>query len=323
MEIKKELAELADRIKSGDRGALARGITLVESVRPEDQTSALTLLAGLAAAESDSVRLAVTGPPGAGKSTLIDALGMQLLERGHRIAVLTIDPSSPVSGGSILGDKTRMGSLVQSDQAFIRPTPSAGMSGGVSHRTREVLTLFEAAGYDFIFIETVGVGQSEYSVRELVDEMLLVLIPGSGDSLQGLKRGILELAELIVVNKADGPNRDAARQAVQDLEAAIRLFESEGQSWRTFIRTCSAHTGEGIGDLVDGIFAYTKFLKGTGAWEANRRKQCVDWLHAETLRKFRQRQDGWTLWEERLRAEERKLNAGQINEYAALAEMLA
>lgn len=252
------------RIRDGDRIALSKAITLAESSLPEDRTVALMLLAE-AGQSKESLRLAVTGPPGAGKSTLIEALGLELISKGLRVAVLTIDPSSPRTGGSILGDKTRMQQLSAHPNAFVRPSPSQGGSGGVAPRTREAISLAEAAGYQFILIETVGVGQSEYAVVDLADAVLLVTIPGSGDSLQAMKRGILEVADGVLVNKCDGVNRPAAMQARQELEPALSGRFSGLSDEPVRVACCSALTGEGIPELTEFWIRYRD-----SAWASGR-----------------------------------------------------
>ncbi len=269
-------ATFIDGLKSGDRRALAKAITLIESNRPADRGAASALLRELAPSTGRTVRLGVTGAPGAGKSTLIEALGLHLIAQGHRVAVLAIDPSSLLSGGSILGDKTRMERLANDDAAFVRPTPSAGTLGGVAERTREVLLLCEAAGYDIVIVETVGVGQSETAVAGMTDLLLLVQLPNSGDELQAIKRGVIELADLVAVNKADLDMAAALRAAAQ-IEGGMRR--------RGAAIAVSASTGAGVGELwirIDGQIAQAR---ESGSFAARRSAQ--PWGRASAVRPFR------------------------------------
>ena len=245
--------ELAAAVRAGDRTAIGRALTLVESRLPAHQEQARELLALLAAVNAGaSLRVGVSGPPGAGKSTLIEALGGHLLEAGHRVAVLAVDPSSAVTGGSILGDKTRMARLALDPRAFVRPSPSGGALGGVTARTREAMRVLEAAGHDVVLVETVGVGQSETVVAPMVDCFVVVLAPGGGDELQGIKRGILELADLVVINKADGEGRGPAERARRDFSAALRLLRG-GAAAAPPVLAASALTGEGVPELWAAI----------------------------------------------------------------------
>ena len=270
-------AELAEAIRAGDRTALARGITLIESRAAAHRTEAGDLLARLAPFAGGARRVGITGVPGAGKSTFIDALGVALCDRGHQVAVLSVDPSSPVSHGSILGDKTRMERLGRRAEAFIRPSPSGCELGGVARRTRESITLCEAAGFGVVLVETVGVGQSEVLVREMVDCFLVLLIAGAGDELQGIKKGIIELADVLAVNKADGDNRPRAEAARLEFQRALHYLSVEEGAWTPPVLTCSAREGGG----VDGVWAAVErfFAHGAaGGLEARRRSQAQAWL---------------------------------------------
>ena len=279
-EAAKVAAEFEAAIRAGDRRTLARAITLIESTRPDRQALGQAVLEGLIAATGGAVRLGLTGPPGVGKSSFVEALGLHLLDAGHRVAVLAVDPSSPVTGGSILGDKTRMERLAQDERAFIRPSPSGGALGGVAHRTREVLLLCEAAGFDVVLVETVGIGQSEFSVRALVDFFAVLLQPGAGDELQGLKRGVLELADALVVNKADGEQKALAERTRAEHTRALELLRPLSPAWRPRVLAASARTGEGIADFWQMVRAHRAALSAAGELERRRRGQARDWLWA-------------------------------------------
>jgi len=270
--------DLAERLVSGDRAALARAITLVESTRADHQELARTLLTQVMDRTGQAWRIGLTGVPGVGKSTLIEALGSHLTAQGRKVAVLAVDPSSQRTKGSILGDKTRMGALSVDRNAFIRPSPNAGSLGGVARKTRESMLLCEAAGYDVVIVETVGVGQSETVVADMVDVFVALMLPGAGDELQGIKKGLLELAEILFVNKADGENETRARRAARDLEAALHLFAPVSPHWNPAVLKGSALTGDGISGLWDSICAHRKALEGAGALSAKRADQQVRWL---------------------------------------------
>jgi LAO/AO transport system kinase len=271
---------LATRILAGERAALARGITLVESRAEAHRGAAEHLLELLTPKAGGAQRVGITGVPGAGKSTFIDALGARLCGEGHRVAVLSVDPSSPVTGGSILGDKTRMEKLSRQPTAFIRPSPSGGELGGVARRTRESITLCEAAGYDIVLVETVGVGQSEVMVRGMVDCFVVLMIAGAGDELQGMKKGILELADVLAVNKADGENQLRAEATRLELGRALHYLSTEPGIWQPPVLACSATTGSGVGELWAAVQDY--FAAGTlnGLIAGRRRNQDLAWLHA-------------------------------------------
>lgn len=272
------LAELEQGVLSGDRGALSRAITLAESTRPEDVTQAQALISDLLPKTGGSARVGLTGVPGAGKSTAIEALGLWLLERGKKVAVLTIDPSSARTGGSILGDKTRMQKLSASEDAFIRPSPSGGVLGGVARRTREAILLCEAAGYDVVLVESVGVGQSESEMADLVDTLCLLLVPGTGDELQGIKRGLMEVADVVVVNKADGDRVNAANRARGDFRQALHMLPPSTPGWETPVLTASALEGTGLAEIWDAVEGHREVLEGSGLLEERRARQGEVWL---------------------------------------------
>lgn len=275
------LDQLAAGILAGDRGRLAQAITLIESTRSDARLEAEALLRRLWSRTGGAHRVGISGVPGAGKSTLIETLGLRLVEQGRRVAVLTIDPSSRLSGGSILGDKSRMHRLAQHPGAFIRPSPNATALGGVARRTRETLLLCEAAGHDVVIVETVGVGQSETLVADMVDCFLVLLVAGAGDELQGIKRGILELADLVVVNKADGDNLVRARQAVQDHLSALRLLRRRHASWQATAMAVSAREGTGLDDLWARVEEHRATLSSDGALDRLRQSQRATWLDSE------------------------------------------
>jgi LAO/AO transport system kinase len=268
---------LAEGLRAGQRRALAQAITLVESTRPADRPDAEALRTTLAPFTGKAVRLGISGVPGVGKSTFIEALGMQLVGRGHRLAVLAIDPSSQRTGGSILGDKTRMELLSREPAAFIRPSPSGGSLGGVASRTRESLLLCEAAGYDVVIVETVGVGQSETAVAGMVDSFLLLQLPNAGDELQALKKGVVELADLIVINKADS-NPQAAALAKSQFEVALHLLTPASPNWSVPVLTCSALRGEGIDAVWQTVQSHHRTLGDSGELAEKRARQAVTWL---------------------------------------------
>jgi len=267
-----------DSLRGGDRRALARAITLLESTRADHEEQAHALVEALLPHTGNAVRVGVSGAPGVGKSSFVEALGLHLVDAGHRLAVLAVDPSSPRSGGSILGDKTRMERLARRPEAFIRPSPSGGQLGGVAQRTREALLVCEAAGFDVIVVETVGVGQSELAVAGMVDFFLVLLQPGAGDELQGIKRGVLELADGLVVNKADGEWQAAAERARGEYAQALRLLRPLHAEWQPRVLVASARTGAGIPAVWEMISAQRAALAATGAAQARRQRQSRDWM---------------------------------------------
>ncbi len=275
------LVALAEGICRGDRRALARAITLVESTRRDHRRQAEVLLETMLPETGRGVRIGISGVPGVGKSTFIEAFGQYVISQGHRVAVLAIDPSSQRTGGSILGDKTRMERLGRRPEAFIRPSPAGATLGGVARRTREAMLLCEAAGFDVVLVETVGVGQSETAVADMVDLFLLLLLPGGGDELQGIKKGIVELADLVVVNKADGALMEAANLAVAEYRHALTLLRPATGDWKTPVLSCSARTGAGIDQLWESIGQYRSQLGVSGALAARRADQATAWLWNE------------------------------------------
>ncbi len=274
----KSIQELIKGLLKHDTVALARAITLVESRSAQHYEQAHDLIAEVLPHTGESIRIAITGVPGAGKSTLIEKLGLYLLEKQQRVAVLAIDPSSSISGGSILGDKTRMEHLSRSPHAFIRPTPSTGALGGVGDKTREAILLCEAAGFDIIIVETLGVGQGELQVRTMVDFFLLMQIAGAGDELQGLKKGIIEIADAIVINKADGQNEMPARQAKEEIERALHYLTHNENDWKVPVLTCSALNNEGVDEIWQVISSYINKMKVNNTFAGNRNAQKKDWL---------------------------------------------
>jgi LAO/AO transport system kinase len=281
-------SDLARGIKAGDRATLARAITLIESKRADHRKAAHHLVQELLPLTGKAVRLGITGAPGAGKSTTIDVLGITLTGRGHKVAVLALDPSSSRTGGSILGDKTRMAQLASDPNAFVRPSPSSGTLGGVAAKTRETMLLCEAAGYDVVLVETIGIGQSETTVADMTDFFLVLMIPGAGDELQGLKKGIVELADMVAVNKADGDNMARAKIAAAEYRAALNILAPHSPTWSPPVVTYSALTGNGISELWSQVEAHKKLMTASGELAARRREQQVKWM--------------WSMLEERLTA---------------------
>ena len=273
-------ADFAKRLVAGDRAILGRAITLIESRNEADRARAQALMLRLLPHVGGSYRVGVTGVPGVGKSTFIDTLGVNLTGQGHRVAVLAVDPTSSRTGGSILGDKTRMERLSRDPAAFIRPSPSAGNLGGVTRTTREVMLLCEAAGYDIILVETVGVGQSEIAVSEMVDFFLVLAIAGAGDELQGIKRGLLELADMVAVNKADGDNEERALRAASDYASAMHIMSSRSPNWSPPVVTCSALKNRGLDTLWSKIEECRAVLTASGEFDQRRRRQRLRWTWA-------------------------------------------
>ncbi len=275
------MSQLAHDLLAHDRRALARAITLVESTRPDHRNESDELLAEIIAHTGGSIRVGISGAPGAGKSTLIETLGLNLVAAGHRVAVLAVDPSSTLSGGSILGDKTRMDELVRQEEAFIRPSPTGGTLGGVARRTREAMLCCEAAGFNVVIVETVGVGQSEVAVESMVDCFALIIAPGGGDELQGIKRGIVELADLVIVNKADGDLAAVAKSTSADYANALHLLRPKTNAWNARTVLCSALEKRGIDDVWTAIADHQETIRASGDLDIRRSEQSRSWLWSE------------------------------------------
>jgi LAO/AO transport system kinase len=281
-------ASLSHGVLAGERASVARAITLVESRRSEHQSAARQMVQALLPRTGQAVRVGITGVPGVGKSTTIDALGAHLTERGHKVAVLAVDPSSARTGGSILADKTRMARLANDPNAFVRPSPGGGTLGGVAAKTRESMLICEAAGFDVVLVETIGTGQSETAVADMTDFFLVLMLPGAGDELQGLKKGVIELADMIAVNKADGDNLARARAAAAEYRAALHILSPRSVNWTPPVVTYSAMTGDGIAELWSTVLRHRERGMSTGEFAARRREQQVKWM--------------WAMLEDRLQA---------------------
>ncbi|HEY3642150.1 MAG TPA: methylmalonyl Co-A mutase-associated GTPase MeaB [Xanthobacteraceae bacterium] len=275
-----DIARLARGIRAGERAVIARGITLVESRRADHQRAARRLVQDLLPDSGSAVRVGITGTPGVGKSTTIDALGSFLTERGRKVAVLAVDPSSTRTGGSILADKTRMARLSADPNAFVRPSPSSGTLGGVAAKTRESMLLLEAAGYDTVLVETIGTGQSETAVADMTDFFLVLMLPGAGDELQGLKKGVVELADMMAINKADGDNLARAQAAAAEYRAALHILGARSPHWSPPVVTYSALTGAGIAPLWAKVLEHHATMSELGELAARRRRQQVKWMWA-------------------------------------------
>ncbi|MFJ7933798.1 methylmalonyl Co-A mutase-associated GTPase MeaB [Sporosarcina sp. NPDC096371] len=274
------IEELSDKIVKGSRLHLAKGITLLESITAKDKTAGQQLLLNVMPKTGKSIRIGITGVPGAGKSTFIEAFGLMLANAGHKVAVLAIDPSSTVTGGSILGDKTRMEELARHPNAFIRPSPSAGTLGGVHKKSRETMLLCEAAGYDVILIETVGVGQSETVVRGMVDYFMLLVLTGAGDELQGMKKGIMELADGIIVHKADGDNLRLAKKTVREYRQLLHFLQPASPGWTTTALPVSSIKNTGLEDVWQTILTFKQTMEDSRVWEGRRQSQTKDWFRS-------------------------------------------
>jgi LAO/AO transport system kinase len=313
---------LVDGIRSGDRRSLARAITLAESTRPDHQDEAAALLDELLPLTGSSVRVGISGAPGVGKSMFIEAFGGHLADTDHRVAVLAVDPSSTRSGGSILGDKTRMSELARHPRAFIRPSPSGGTLGGVARRTREAMLLCEAFGFDVVLVETVGVGQSEAAVGDMVDVFLLLVQPGAGDELQGMKRGIVELADIVVVTKADGELAGAAEQARADYGTALRFVRPRHEEWEPRAMTVSSVTGHGVADVWAAVSDYRARLSTSGALEVQRIDQAKAWFWSEVTQQLLAQIDDDAAQSNRARELERAVGRGEMSPMLAASTLL-
>ena len=310
---------LADAVTSGDRRALARAITLVESSKPAHRADAKMLLARITPSAGNAIRIGISGVPGVGKSSFIEAFGEHVIEQGHRLAVLAVDPSSARSGGSVLGDKTRMAKLATNPDAFIRPSPSAGTLGGVARRTRESIALCEAGGFDVVLVETVGVGQSEYAVADMTDMFLLLMLPSGGDELQGMKRGIMELADLVLVNKADGELEAAAIRAAADYANALRLLKPRIGGWTVPVETCSALQGKGIAEAWRQVEAFRQRFSKDGSIARRRAEQARAWLWNE----IREGLSAALMSDETVAQRVRELESGVVSGKVSVADAAA
>ena len=277
---KLSVSDYVDGVLNCDRALLAQAITLIESLNDDHRATADAVLNELLIQNQDSTRIGITGVPGVGKSTFIESFGKQLTSLDHKVAVLAVDPTSSRTGGSILGDKTRMQELSRDKNAFIRPSPTSGTLGGVTRVTRETIVLCEAAGFDVILVETVGVGQSEIMVSQMVDFFLALMLPGAGDELQGIKKGVLEIADMIAVNKADGEMKNAANRAVMEYQHALDILNPKSANWKPRSLSCSAYTGDGLVAIWETICDYKRLLKDAGEWQEKRKSQQVEWMWA-------------------------------------------
>jgi LAO/AO transport system kinase len=307
---------------AGDRRLLSKTITVLESTHPRHQATAQRILEALLPRAGSAVRLGITGVPGVGKSTFIESFGMYLVDRGHRVAVLAVDPSSVRSGGSIMADKTRMERLAADPRAFIRPSPSGGSLGGVAARTRETMLVCEAAGFDVVMVETVGVGQSETRVASMVDFFLVLMLAGAGDELQGIKKGVLELADAVAITKADGDNLARAEQARRAYEYALHLLAPASPSWSVPVMTCSALEMHGVARIWEVVLEHRRRLSASGELQDKRQRQALDWMWALVEEGLRQRFDSHPAVQERLPALRREVERGLAAPTRAAQELL-
>jgi len=320
---KPEREDLAESVIAGDRRALARTITLIESTRSDHRAEAAALLDRLLPAAGKSIRIGISGAPGVGKSTFIEAFGLHVIEQGHRVAVLAVDPSSKIGGGSILGDKTRMAGLATAERAFIRPSPAGATLGGVARRTRESITAVEAAGFDVVVVETVGVGQSETAVADMVDMFVLMLQPAGGDDLQGMKRGIVELADLILVNKSDGELAAAAGRTAADYQHALRLLRAPTPGWTPEVRQCSALTGAGIAEVWQAAERFRQAMSADSRLQRRRSDQARAALHQELSESLLAAVRGDPEMARRLADVEKRVAGGRLSPAAAADTVVA
>jgi LAO/AO transport system kinase len=320
--VKARVAEFdLEALRDGDRRVLAKAITLVESSRESDRQAAQDILEQCLPHAGNSIRIGITGIPGVGKSTFIESFGLHVLSRGKRVAVLAVDPSSPIAGGSILGDKTRMEELSRQQDAFIRPSPASGALGGVALKTRETVLLCEAAGYDVILVETVGVGQSEYQVAGMVDFFMVLMLPNAGDELQGIKKGIIELADALVINKADGESVNLAEQTRRHYKAALGLLRHAAH-WEPPVTTCSSTEGSGIPAVWDMVGEFEQAARACSAFNARRERQARDWMHQLIDEMLKQRLKRNPRARELMPLLEARVVAGEITPYTAATQVI-
>ncbi|MEM8877967.1 MAG: methylmalonyl Co-A mutase-associated GTPase MeaB [Pseudomonadota bacterium] len=318
-----DLDQLAAGVVKADRASLARAITLIESTKPEHRRLASELIQRLLPRTGKAIRLGISGVPGVGKSTTIDQLGMNLVEAGHRVAVLAVDPSSSRHGGSILGDKTRMARLSLDDRAYVRPSPSAGTLGGVAARTRETMLLCEAAGFDAVIVETVGTGQSETTVADMVDTFLVLMLPGAGDDLQGIKKGILEIADIIAINKADGEGKRLADRAKADYLAALKIMAPRDAGWFPPVMTMSGLHNEGLKDVWAEVSRHRELMQANSNFDRRRADQQVRWMWSMVEDGFRLRLSGSKDSKARLREMEDRVREGELAASLAAEQLLS
>ncbi len=314
--------QYVDGVRRGDRAVLARAITLVESNRPEHQAEARQVLEAILPMTGRAHRIGITGVPGVGKSTTIDQLGMNLVEAGHKVAVLAVDPTSSRTGGSILGDKTRMNRLAQAEHAFIRPSPTSGTLGGVARKTRETMALCEAAGFDVVIVETVGVGQSETTVADMVDIFVVLLLAGGGDDLQGIKKGVIELADIVCINKADGDNLSRATRAAADYQNALHILTPLTPEWTPPVLTVSGLTNAGLEALWAKVTEHREKLTATGAFQRRRSDQAVRWMRAMLEEELMAALKANKQVADRLPKLEQAVHDGMTTPSAAVAELM-